>query len=310
MRDLSSSTKDQSHAFCRRSTFFFKKIFIWLHQVLLAALGIFIAYCGALVAARGLLSRGVHGLSCSRARMYVLSRVRLFATPPLKSRQPGSSDHGIFQARILDWVAFPPKGNLPDPGIEPISRVSCIDRQLLNHWTTREVPQPPLNCPCLQEIQKPEWARDNSLGVRGIICEEVLVFARTCPIKLITALSPRAGVLSLPASVYTVLRRTEPVLTTASAQGLGLLLYGTYSLVLNLTALGSWPPSCPFSHSLSPYSQQVHCKRIFLHNTDEVQSSKVAVQGQEKFSSLCSKAALFWDSGHGFSYILILCFFF
>ena len=241
--------------------------------------------------------------------MYVLSRVRLFATPPLKSRQPGSSDHGIFQARILDWVAFPPKGNLPNPGIEPISRVSCIDRQLLNHWTTREVPQPPLNCPCLQEIQKPEWARDNSLGVRGIICEEVLVFARTCPIKLITALSPRAGVLSLPASVYTVLRRTEPVLTTASAQGLGLLLYGTYSLVLNLTALGSWPPSCPFSHSLSPYSQQVHCKRIFLHNTDEVQSSKVAVQGQEKFSSLCSKAALFWDSGHGFSYILIFCFF-
>ena len=54
---------------------FLKKIFIWLHQVLLAALGIFITYCGALVAARGLLSRGVHGLSCSRAPMHVLSRV-------------------------------------------------------------------------------------------------------------------------------------------------------------------------------------------------------------------------------------------
>ena len=32
---------------------------------------------------------------------------------------PGSSVHGILQARILDWVAMPPLGNLPNPGIEP-----------------------------------------------------------------------------------------------------------------------------------------------------------------------------------------------
>ena len=31
---------------------------------------------------------------------------------------PGSSAHGIFQARILEWVAIPPAGDLPDPGIE------------------------------------------------------------------------------------------------------------------------------------------------------------------------------------------------
>ena len=34
---------------------------------------------------------------------------------------PGSSYHGIFQARILEWVAIPPPGHLPDPGIEPVS---------------------------------------------------------------------------------------------------------------------------------------------------------------------------------------------
>ena len=34
---------------------------------------------------------------------------------------PGSSIHGIFQARILEWVAFPSPGDLPDPGIEPWS---------------------------------------------------------------------------------------------------------------------------------------------------------------------------------------------
>ena len=27
--------------------------------------------------------------------------------------------HGIVQARILDWGAFPSPGDLPDPGIEP-----------------------------------------------------------------------------------------------------------------------------------------------------------------------------------------------
>ena len=33
-------------------------------------------------------------------------------------RPLGSSGHGIFQARILEWV-FPSPGDLPDPGIEP-----------------------------------------------------------------------------------------------------------------------------------------------------------------------------------------------
>ena len=31
---------------------------------------------------------------------------------------PGSSVHGVLQARILEWVGFPPAGNLPGPGIE------------------------------------------------------------------------------------------------------------------------------------------------------------------------------------------------
>ena len=31
---------------------------------------------------------------------------------------PGPSVHEIFQARILEWVAFPSPGGLPNPGIE------------------------------------------------------------------------------------------------------------------------------------------------------------------------------------------------
>ena len=38
---------------------------------------------------------------------------------------PGSSVHGISQARILEWVAISSTpGDLPDPGIEPASLTS------------------------------------------------------------------------------------------------------------------------------------------------------------------------------------------
>ena len=34
---------------------------------------------------------------------------------------PGSSVHGIFQARVLEWAAFPSPEDLPNPEIEPRS---------------------------------------------------------------------------------------------------------------------------------------------------------------------------------------------
>ena len=39
----------------------------------------------------------------------------------LDCRPPGSSLHGIPQARILEWVLFPIPGDPSDPGIEPVS---------------------------------------------------------------------------------------------------------------------------------------------------------------------------------------------
>ena len=36
-------------------------------------------------------------------------------------RPPGFSVHGILQARILEWVAIPFSGDLPNPGIKPRS---------------------------------------------------------------------------------------------------------------------------------------------------------------------------------------------
>ena len=36
----------------------------------------------------------------------------------------GSSVHGIFQTRMLEWVPSPTPGDLPDPGIQPASLAS------------------------------------------------------------------------------------------------------------------------------------------------------------------------------------------
>ena len=45
---------------------------------------------------------------------------------PLDYSPPGSSDYGIFQARILERVAISSSRNFPDPGIEPASPVSLV----------------------------------------------------------------------------------------------------------------------------------------------------------------------------------------
>ena len=53
---------------------------------------------------------------------------------PMDYSPPGSSVHGIFQARILEWVAMSSSRGLPDPGIKPgFLYVSCIGRLVLYH---------------------------------------------------------------------------------------------------------------------------------------------------------------------------------
>ena len=42
-------------------------------------------------------------------------------TDPMVCSLPGSSVHGISQVRILEWFPFPSPGDLPGPGIKPVS---------------------------------------------------------------------------------------------------------------------------------------------------------------------------------------------
>ena len=46
---------------------------------------------------------------------------------------PGSSVHGILQARLLEWVAIASPGDLPDPGSEPASPALAAESLLLSH---------------------------------------------------------------------------------------------------------------------------------------------------------------------------------
>ena len=52
---------------------------------------------------------------------------------PMDYSLPGSSVHGILQARILEWVAMPFSRGSSDPEIKFVSPMSPMGRQVLYH---------------------------------------------------------------------------------------------------------------------------------------------------------------------------------
>ena len=74
---------------------------------------------------------GVHVPTCARDQ----------STPwdPMDCSRPGSSVHGIFQARILEWVAISFSRGTSQPRDRTwVSCVSCTGRQILCHCTMRK----------------------------------------------------------------------------------------------------------------------------------------------------------------------------
>ena len=65
----------------------------------------------------------------------LLIHVWLFGNP-MDCSPPGPSVHGISQARILKWVAISFSRGSSQPRAQ--THVSCIGRQILHHWVTRE----------------------------------------------------------------------------------------------------------------------------------------------------------------------------
>jgi len=65
----------------------------------------------------------------------LVSHVRLFCDP-MHCSPPGSSVHGVSQARVLEWAAISFSRGSSWPRDQ--THISYIGRQILYHWTTRE----------------------------------------------------------------------------------------------------------------------------------------------------------------------------
>ena len=76
-------------------------------------------------------------LSLNIALAQSFSCVWLFCDP-MDCSPPGSSVHGILQARILEWVAISFSRGYSWPRNRTL--IFCIHRQILYHWATWEAP--------------------------------------------------------------------------------------------------------------------------------------------------------------------------
>ena len=60
-----------------------------------------------------------------------VNEVKAVRLCPILSTPMDYTVHGILQARILEWVAIPSPGDLPNPGIEPRSPTLQVDSKEL-----------------------------------------------------------------------------------------------------------------------------------------------------------------------------------
>ena len=65
---------------------------------------------------------------------------------PMDCSLPGFSVHGIPQAKLLEWLPFPPPGDLPDPGTELMCLASPA---LAGGFFTTAPPGKPCMCVCM-----------------------------------------------------------------------------------------------------------------------------------------------------------------
>ena len=107
-------------------------------------------------------------LVCARARSVAQSCPIL--CDPMDCRFPGSSVHGIFQARILEWFAISYSRASSWPRDQThISPISCMGKQILDYWAQVEV-----WCGCHQEVAPVPRGRSSdipqdSLGQDGCL---------------------------------------------------------------------------------------------------------------------------------------------
>ena len=108
---------------------------------------------------------------------------------PMDCIPPGSSVHGIFQVRILEWVAISlSRGSSWPSDWTPVSCISCIHKQICYCWATLEegsmVKAKDLLacngvCPISWnqlEAKEEFWARDGNRAT-GLVCFDEFTLA-------------------------------------------------------------------------------------------------------------------------------------
>ena len=80
-------------------------------------------------------SSNIHSVESESVKS--LSRVHL--CDPMDSSLPGSSVHGILQARILEWVAIHFSRGSSQP--RDRTQISCIAGGFFTIWATRDAPK-------------------------------------------------------------------------------------------------------------------------------------------------------------------------
>ena len=88
-----------------------------------------------------------------------VTRLCLILCNPMDCNPPGYSVHGVSQARILEYIAFPSPGDHPDPGIKLTFPVSPA---LAGGFFAAESPGKPLYVPVLYNfLNITLWHLDN-----------------------------------------------------------------------------------------------------------------------------------------------------
>ena len=82
----------------------------------------------------------------------------------------GPSAHGIFQARILEWVTISPSRG--SPRRRKWTCISCVSRRILNHWATWKLSQPRT---CQQSRLQPALKQQPPSGSSPALCSRSCV---------------------------------------------------------------------------------------------------------------------------------------
>ena len=77
-----------------------------------------------------------YGLNCVKCVKALVTQSCLTLGDPMVCSPPGSSVHGIVQARILEWVAMPSSRGSSQP--RDRTQVSCIAGRFFTIWATSE----------------------------------------------------------------------------------------------------------------------------------------------------------------------------